>query len=110
MWRPFHMIGLETSVSVLSAILRGEPTGTPKEFRGDAVATAKRDLFPGEVLDDEGGYTVWAKAIPAALPSLLVAANIALSSSTSAQDVAAFERIMVGTWRGGSPAVRAAAA
>src|SRR4051795_3028317 len=44
MWRPFHLIGLETSVSVLSAVLRNEPTGTPTEFRGDAVATAKRDL------------------------------------------------------------------
>ena len=29
MWRPFHMIGLETSISVLSAVLRKEPTGTP---------------------------------------------------------------------------------
>ncbi len=66
MWRPFHMIGLETSVSVLSAVLRGEPTGTPKEFRGDAVATAKRDLRPGEMLDGEGGFAVWANAIPAA--------------------------------------------
>jgi predicted homoserine dehydrogenase-like protein len=65
MWRPFHMIGLETSVSVLSAVLRGEPTGTAKEFRGDAVATAKRDLKPGEMLDGEGGYLAWANAIPA---------------------------------------------
>ena len=65
MWRPFHLIGLETSVSVLSAALRGEPTGTPKEFRGDAVATAKRDLQPGDILDGEGGYAVWANAIPA---------------------------------------------
>jgi predicted homoserine dehydrogenase-like protein len=66
MWRPFHMIGLETSVSVLSATLRGEPTGTPLEFRGDAVATAKRNLEPGEILDGEGGFLLWAKAIPAA--------------------------------------------
>ncbi|TPG61391.1 flagellar biosynthesis protein FlgA [Roseomonas nepalensis] len=65
MWRPFHLIGLETSVSVLSAVLRHEPTGTPKEFRGDAVATAKRDLRPGEMLDGEGGFAVWANAIPA---------------------------------------------
>jgi len=65
MWRPFHMIGLETSVSVLSAVLRGEPTGTPREFRGDAVSIAKRDLRPGEMLDGEGGFTVWADAIPA---------------------------------------------
>jgi predicted homoserine dehydrogenase-like protein len=65
MWRPFHIIGLETSVSVLSAVLRNEPTGTPKEFRADAVATAKRDLKAGEMLDGEGGFTVWANAIPA---------------------------------------------
>ncbi|MGN8111746.1 NAD(P)H-dependent oxidoreductase [Paraburkholderia sp. 22098] len=65
MWRPFHMIGLETSVSVLSAVLRGEATGSSKEFRGDAVATAKHDLKPGEMLDGEGGYAVWANAIPA---------------------------------------------
>src|SRR3954469_19349401 len=65
MWRPFHMIALETSVSVLSAVLRGEPTGSSKEFRGDAVATAKRDLQAGEMLDGEGGYAVWANAIPA---------------------------------------------
>lgn len=65
MWRPFHMIGLETSISVLSAVLRNEPTGTSKEFRGDAVATAKRDLKAGEMLDGEGGYAVWANAIPA---------------------------------------------
>jgi predicted homoserine dehydrogenase-like protein len=30
------------------------------------VATAKRDLRPGEVLDGEGGYMVWGKILPAA--------------------------------------------
>ena len=79
MWRPFHMIGLETSISVLSAVLRGEPTGTAKEFRGDAVATAKRDLRPGETLDGEGGYTVWAKAIPAAKSLALKALPMGLA-------------------------------
>ena len=65
MWRPFHLIGLETSVSVLSACLRGEPTGRSARFRADAVATAKRDLKAGDMLDGEGGYAVWAKAVPA---------------------------------------------
>ncbi len=65
MWRPFHMIGLETSISVLSAVLRGEPTGSSLTFRGDAVATAKKDLKAGEMLDGEGGFAVWANAIPA---------------------------------------------
>ena len=66
MWRPFHLIGLETSVSVLSACLRGEPTGASTRWRGDAVATAKADLAAGTTLDGEGGFTVWANAIPAA--------------------------------------------
>ena len=30
-----------------------------------AVATAKKDMQPGEMLDGEGGYAVWANAIPA---------------------------------------------
>jgi predicted homoserine dehydrogenase-like protein len=30
------------------------------------VATAKRDLRVGELLDGEGGYTVWGKLLPAA--------------------------------------------
>ena len=79
MWRPFHFIGLETSVSVLSVILRGEATGSPLEFRGDAVATAKRDLKPGEMLDGEGGYAVWANAIPAAKSVKLRALPIGLA-------------------------------
>ena len=65
MWRPFHIIGLETSISVLSAVLRGEATGTAKEFRGDAVATAKCGIKVGDILDGEGGVSVWANAIPA---------------------------------------------
>ena len=65
MWRPFHLIGLETSISVLSAVLRNEPTGCPHQFRGDAVATSKGDFTAGEVLDGEGGFKVWANAIPA---------------------------------------------
>jgi predicted homoserine dehydrogenase-like protein len=81
MWRPFHMIGLETSVSVLSVMLRGEPTGTPVEFRGDAVATAKRDMQPGDILDGEGGYAVWAKAIPASKSLALKALPMGLANN-----------------------------
>ena len=65
MYKPFHLIGLELGISVLSAALRGEPTGQSREFRGDAVAVAKRDLKPGETLDGEGGYTVWGRLMPA---------------------------------------------
>jgi predicted homoserine dehydrogenase-like protein len=65
LYRPFHLIGLELNISILSAALRGEATGAPAEFRGDVVATAKRDLRAGEVLDGEGGACVWGKLMPA---------------------------------------------
>ena len=66
LYRPFHLIGLELNVSILSAALRGEPSGTPTGFRGDVVSTAKRDLRAGEVLDGEGGACVWGKLMTAA--------------------------------------------
>ena len=66
LYRPFHLIGLELNVSILSAALRGEATGAPTGFRGDVVATAKRDLKAGETLDGEGGACVWGKLLPAA--------------------------------------------
>ena len=65
MYKPYHLIGLELGISVLSAALRGEPTGQPQGWRGDVVAVAKRDLRAGEMLDGEGGYTVWGKLVPA---------------------------------------------
>ena len=67
MYKPFHLIGLELSISVLSVALRGEATGTTRDWRGDAVAVAKRPLKAGERLDGEGGWTVYAKAQPATI-------------------------------------------
>jgi predicted homoserine dehydrogenase-like protein len=65
MHKPYHLIGLELNISILSAVLRGEATGSTTGFRGDVVATAKRHLMAGEMLDGEGGYTVWGKLLPA---------------------------------------------
>src|SRR3546814_3139566 len=65
LYRPTHMIGLELGVSVASAALRREPTGSPIGFFPDVVATAKRDIRAGEMLDGEGGYCVWGKQTPA---------------------------------------------
>ncbi|MHA6262545.1 NAD(P)H-dependent oxidoreductase [Arenibacterium sp. CAU 1754] len=83
MWRPFHLIGLETSVSVLSAVLRGEPTGSSTRYRADAVATAKGDFAAGDVLDGEGGFKVWAKAIPATKASAVDALPIGLAHNVT---------------------------
>ena len=66
LYRPIHMIGLELGVSVASAALRHEPTGAPTGFRSDVVATAKRNLKAGEMLDGEGGFCVWGRQTPAA--------------------------------------------
>jgi len=64
MFKPFHLIGLELNISILSAALLNKPTGTTLGFTGDVVATAKRTLKAGEVLDGEGGFTVWGKLFP----------------------------------------------
>src|SRR3569832_2302689 len=65
LYKRWHLIGLEVGMSVASVALRGEATGVATCWNADVVATAKRDLQPGEVLDGEGGYTVWGKLLPA---------------------------------------------
>ena len=66
LYKRWHLIGLEVGYSVASLALRGEPTGVAHAWNADVVATAKRDLKPGDMLDGEGGYTVWGKLLPAA--------------------------------------------
>ncbi|MEN9630989.1 MAG: hypothetical protein RJA10_4217, partial [Pseudomonadota bacterium] len=66
LYKRWHLIGLEVGYSVASLALRREATGVPFCWNADVVATAKRDLAAGEVLDGEGGYCVWGKLLPAA--------------------------------------------
>lgn len=94
MYKPFHLIGLELSISVLNAALRGEPTGSTRIFQGDAVAIAKRDLKAGEVLDGEGGYTVWGKLLPAQTSLAVGALPIGLAHGVQLEsDLAAGETV-----------------
>jgi predicted homoserine dehydrogenase-like protein len=60
-YRPFHLIGLEVGMSVASAVLRGEATGSADQFIADVASMAKKDLKAGEILDGEGGYTVFGR-------------------------------------------------
>ena len=90
LYKRWHLIGLEVGVSVASVGLRGEATGVAIGFNADAVATAKRDLKAGEVLDGEGGHTVLGKLLPAstsiemgALP-LSLANGVKLGNSVKA--------------------------
>ena len=66
LWRPAHFIGLELGISIASIACRQEPTGCADAFRSDVVAVAKRALRVGEVLDGEGGFSVWGRQLPAA--------------------------------------------
>ncbi|HEX6298527.1 MAG TPA: Gfo/Idh/MocA family oxidoreductase [Burkholderiales bacterium] len=66
LYKRWHLIGLEVGISVASVGLRGEPTGCATGWRADAIAVAKKQLKPGEMLDGEGGYTVVGRLMPAA--------------------------------------------
>jgi predicted homoserine dehydrogenase-like protein len=65
LYRPYHLIGLELGISVASAALRGEATGSSRAFLADVGAAAKKDLKPGDLLDGEGGYTVYGRLVRA---------------------------------------------
>lgn len=90
LYRPYHLIGLELTVSVLRVGVRGEATGSATGFRGDVVAVAKRDLRAGETLDGEGGYCVYGRLMPAAdslrsgAVPIGLAHNVKLSKSVAA--------------------------
>ena len=87
--------------AVSSAALRREGTGCATGFRGDVVATAKRDLKAGEVLDGEGGYMVWGRLMPAAdslaaggLP-IGLAHKVALKSPVKAGEIVRWSDVAV---------------
>jgi predicted homoserine dehydrogenase-like protein len=61
LYRPFRLIGLELSVSVGSAAVLGQATGSPQGFWADVVAVTKHDLRVGERLDGEGESTVFGR-------------------------------------------------
>ena len=69
MYRPYHLVGMEAPVSIAKAALYNEPTGAPRARVGEVVAVAKKNLEPGEVLDGEGGATVYGSLVEAAQAS-----------------------------------------
>lgn len=63
-----HLVAI-VDLSASSAREAGMRTGWPAEAIGATtvvVATAKRDLREGDVLNGEGGYTVYGRLMPAA--------------------------------------------
>ena len=108
MYKPSHLIGLELSISILSAALRGEPTGSTKIWRGDVVAVAKRDLEPGTLLDGEGGYTVYGRLVPASRSLSIGALPIGLTHNVRLARPIAAGRIVTRSDIGVLPAGEAA--
>jgi predicted homoserine dehydrogenase-like protein len=58
-YRPYHLPGIETTVSIANAALRNEPTGAPADHVAEVVGRSKRTLEPGDTLDGGGGYTIY---------------------------------------------------
>ena len=59
LYRPFHLVGIETPISILRAALYGEATASPLPIpAADVIAVAKQDLTAGDILDGIGGRTV----------------------------------------------------
>jgi predicted homoserine dehydrogenase-like protein len=110
LYRPYHLIGLELGTSIASVGLRREPTGAPRAWQADAVATAKRDLAEGEVLDGEGGFLVHGRLVPAAESRRVRALPIGLAHGVRlVRPVRAGAAVSQGdvALDAGSPAVRA---
>ena len=58
-YRPYHLCGIETPLSIAEAALLHRPTAAPLPTPvADVVAVAKRDLRAGDVLDGSGGKNV----------------------------------------------------
>lgn len=101
LFRPYHLIGLELAISVANAVERGEATGQTRGFVGDVAAVAKRPLAAGEVLDGEGGATVYGRLLGAAdsvakraLP-IGLAHNLSLTQPVPADGIVTWEHVSV---------------
>jgi predicted homoserine dehydrogenase-like protein len=58
-YRPYHLCGVETPLSIAEAALLNRATAAPGPVPvADVVAVAKRDLRAGDVLDGSGGKNV----------------------------------------------------
>ncbi|MBE7554965.1 MAG: NAD(P)-dependent oxidoreductase [Anaerolineales bacterium] len=99
-FRPYHLWFLEAPISIAQAHLLRQPTLAPLDRPiADIMTVAKRNLQPGETLDDFGGFTVHGvmdraevirelKALPVGLaPGAQVARPVAAGAVITWDDV-----------------------
>ena len=58
-YRPQHFIGHEMPITAARMMIFGQTCGAAITKTADVIAAAKRPLVPGDVLDGEGGFTVY---------------------------------------------------
>ncbi|MGW4127250.1 NAD(P)H-dependent oxidoreductase [Amycolatopsis japonica] len=58
-YRPYHLASVEAPLSVAEAVLDRKPSLAPIAWNAEVLATAKRDLAAGELIDGIGGETVY---------------------------------------------------
>jgi predicted homoserine dehydrogenase-like protein len=58
-YRPYHLASVEAPLSVAEAVLDRKPSLAPVVWNAEVLATAKRDLTAGELIDGIGGETVY---------------------------------------------------
>ena len=58
LYRPYHLASIEAPRTITTVMLEGEPVLRPAGWTAEVVATAKRDLAPGDVLEGIGGRHV----------------------------------------------------
>jgi predicted homoserine dehydrogenase-like protein len=56
LYRPYHLASIEAARTVVTAVLDGRSPLQARDWVAEVVATAKRDLAPGDVLDGIGGH------------------------------------------------------
>lgn len=58
LYRPYHLASIEAPRTITTTVLDGRPVLRPAGWTAEVVATAKRDLQPGDVLEGIGGRHV----------------------------------------------------
>jgi predicted homoserine dehydrogenase-like protein len=89
-YRPHHLVGLETPITIAQAVITGRSTTAPLPTPVvDVVAIARRDLKAGETLDGMTGTAVRGEIVMASRPGPDAPLPFALASGVRlARDVA----------------------
>jgi len=103
LYRPYHLISLETPLTAAKACLDGVPSIVPRSgLVAETIAVAKRDLRAGEKLDGIGGFTIrgiFISAVEArgynALPLALVNKNTTVKQDVQKGDLICYDDVIL---------------